>query len=700
MASGRANASDSPQRQPSFSLSRGHPLPLGATYNGQGSNFALFSKHAAGVTLVVFMPWRGGPILEVPLDPRQHRTGDIWHVFLEGCEPGTEYGYRIESPDGAVTAPLGLVAQHVLLDPYARAHSGADIWGHHPAQRIQPRHCTVVQSDFEWGSDQPLRYPLADSIIYELHVRGFTRHESASVRHPGTFLGLVEKIPYLQALGVTAVELLPITDFEENDNLRRNPYTGEALKNYWGYHPIGLFAPKSSYAANAMYGGQIQEFKTMVKALHAAGIEVILDIVLNHTGEGDTHCPTWSYRGLDNAIYYLLDPITGQYRNYSGCGNTLHCHHPVVQDLLLDCLRYWVTEMHVDGFRFDLAAILNRGSNDEVLSPSPLVQRITADPILAHSKLIAEPWDAAGLYQIGAFSRLGHWAEWNDHFRDDIRRFVKGDPGMVPRLAARLAGSPDIFAQPHDAPYCSINFVTCHDGFTLADLVTYNHKYNDMNGENGRDGTHDNHSWNCGEEGPTTTPEVCRLRRRQMKNMMALVLLAQGVPMLLSGDEMGRTQLGNNNAYCHDSELSWLDWGRRDTYADLWRFIALLIRFRKRHALLRQRRFLTNDAAHPPALIWHGCHLGQPDWSWESRTLALHLLGGKADVNIYIIANAHWEPHHFALPLLSAAKRWYRGIDTMHHSPADISPPGEELLLATPYGYEAGPRSVVVLVGK
>jgi glycogen operon protein len=310
------------------------------------------------------------------------------------------------------------------------------------------------------------------------------------------------------------------------------------------------------------------------------------------------------------------------------------------------------------------------------------VERITADPILAQSKLIAEPWDAAGLYQIGAFGRLGRWAEWNDHFRDDIRRFVKGDPGMVPRLASRLAGSPDIFGQQHGSPYCSINFVTCHDGFTLADLVTYNYKHNETNGEHGRDGPHDNHSWNCGEEGPTTTPEVCGLRRRQMKNMMTLLFLAQGVPMLLGGDEMGRTQQGTNNAYCHDS------------------FVALLIRFRKRHAVLRQPRFLTNDTAHLPALIWHGCHLGQPDWSWESRALAVHLLGGKTDSDIYIIANAYWEPQTFALPQISAAKHWYRSIDTMHESPADISPPGEELLLATPYGYQAGPRSVAVLVGK
>jgi glycogen operon protein len=685
---------------PPLNLSRGRPLPLGATYNGQGINFAIFSKQAVAVTLVIYLPWEAMPGLEFPLDPHRHCTGDIWHAFLAGLEPGTEYAYRVEGPAGATLTPRQLAKPRLLLDPYARALSGAEVWGRHAEQHIQPRRGAVIQEQFAWGADQPLRYPLADSIIYELHVRGFTRHPSGGVTYPGTFLGLVEKIPYLQALGVTAVELLPVTEFEENDNPRRNPHTGHPLKNYWGYHPITLFAPKASYAAHSRNGAQVHEFKTMVKALHEAGIEVILDMVLNHTGEGDDHCPTWSYRGLDNATYYLLDPTTQQYRNYTGCGNTLHCQHPVVQDLLLDCLRYWVTEMHVDGFRFDLAAILNRGNNHEVFSPSPLVERITRDPILAQTKLIAEPWDATGLYQVGTFSRLGRWAEWNDLFRDDLRRFVKGDAGLVPRLAARLAGSPDIFSSQGGSPACSINFITCHDGFTLADLVTYNHKRNDANGESGRDGPQENYSWNCGAEGPTTSPEVRRLRLRQMKNLATLLLLAQGVPMILSGDEMARTQQGNNNAYCHDSELSWLEWRHEDEYAELWRFFQQLIRFRKCHAILRQRRFLSDNPAHRPALVWHGCQVGQPDWSWESRTLAMHLLGGPAEVDIYLVANAHWEPHVFSLPAPSAPKRWYRFVDTAQVPPADISKVGEERLLINPHRYDVAPRSVVVLVGK
>jgi glycogen operon protein len=683
-----------------FRLSRGVPLPLGATYTGPGINFAIFSRSAVAVTLVIFPPWHGAPRLEFPLVAPPHRTGDIWHAFLEGVEPGTAYAYRLEHTDGAEVAAVAGTRQHLLLDPYARALCGAEQWGHSPARSIQARRGLVVQNDFAWGADLPLRYPLADSIIYELHVRGFTRHPSARVQHPGTFLGIVEKIPYLQELGVTAVELLPVCEFEENDNPRCHPLTGEPLKNFWGYHPISLFAPKASYAANTTPGGQVQEFQTMVKALHAAGIEVILDVVLNHTGEGDEHCLTWSYRGLDKATYYLLEPTTGQYENYTGCGNTLHCQHPVVQDLLLDVLRYWVTEMHVDGFRFDLAAIFNRGRNGAVFSCSPLLERLTADPVLAHTKLIAEPWDAAGLHQGGTFSAQGGWAEWNDRFRDDLRQFVKGDAGMVPRLAECLTGSPHIFAHQGGTPYCSVNFVTCHDGFTLADLVSYNHKHNDHNGEGGRDGTSANHSWNCGTEGPTACPEVLRLRQRQMKNMVTLLLMAQGVPMILSGDEMGRTQYGNNNAYCHDSALTWLDWRGREAHAELWRFVALLIRFRKAHPVLRQPRFLPNDPTQHPAVVWHGCHLGQPDWSWESRTLAMHLIGGPIDVDIYAIANAHWEAHDFALPVPSLSKCWYRFVDTMRAAPHDICPVGEERFLTPATHYHVEPRSVVVLVGK
>jgi glycogen operon protein len=558
----------------------------------------------------------------------------------------------------------------------------------------------VVSSAFAWGEDQPLHRPLTDTVIYELHVRGFTKHPSSGVAHPGTFWGLVEKIPYLQELGITAVELMPVTEFEENDNLRVNPSTGEPLKNFWGYHPIALFAPRASYAATASVDGQVQEFKTMVQALHAAGIEVILDLVFNHTGEGDVRCPPWSYRGLDNSTYYHTDPTTGRYRDYTGCGNTLNCNHPVVCDLIIDCLRYWVVEMHVDGFRFDLAAVFSRGQDGTVLAQPPLVERIAADPILTQTKLIAEPWDAAGLYQVGTFPRWGRWAEWNDRFRDDIRRFIRGDAGMVPLLAARLVGSPDLYEASGVGPYHSINFITSHDGFTLVDLVAYNHKHNKANGEGEADGAHENYSWNCGVEGPSTCLEVSQLRVRQMKNLATLLLLSQGVPMILSGDEMGRTQQGNNNPYCHDNEISWVNWGNLPQHADLFRFFQLLIRFRKHHPILRRCRFDTSGLQQTAGIAWHGCRVGQPDWSWESRSLALHLLGGSEDVDLFLMANAHWESLTFELPASSGQKQWYRFVDTSLEPPDDICQAGAEPSLADPQRYEVGPRTVVVLVGK
>jgi glycogen operon protein len=556
----------------------------------------------------------------------------------------------------------------------------------------------VVLNAFHGQEDDPLNRPLADTIIYEVHVRGFTQHPSSGVRHRGTFLGFMEKIPYLQALGITAVELMPITEFEENDNPRDNPLTGERLQNYWGYHPLALFAPKAAYAAHA--GQQLNEFQTLVQALHAAGIEVILDMVFNHTGEGDALCPTWSYRALDNATYYLLDAATGAYRNDTGCGNTMNCNHPVVQDLIIDCLRYWVVELRVDGFRFDLASVLSRGPGGEVLERPPLIERIAADPILARTKLIAEPWDASGLHQLGTFPRWGRWVEWNDQFRDDMRRFVRGDAGLISRLATRLTGSGDLYGTYADAWTRSINFITCHDGFTLADWVTYSHKHNAANGEANRDGMFENFSWNCGEEGPSDNPEVRACRQRQMKNAVALLLLAQGVPMLLAGDEMGRTQQGNNNAYCQDNALSWVDWEALAQHRDHFRFVRLLIQFRKRHAVLR-RRWQTQPAGDEPGtIVWHGVQLGQPDWSEASRTLAMHLIGGPEEIDLFLITNAHWDVHVFQVPQPLANKQWHGFIDTSRPAPADIAAPGKEPLLTEPRHYPAGPWSVVVLVAK
>jgi isoamylase len=682
-----------------FRVRRGQPLPYGAAARRNGVNFSVFSRQATAVTLVLFLPDDEDPVLELPLDPSMNRTGEVWHVFVEGIDPGIEYGFRAECDPNPAPRVLRYDRDKVLIDPYSKAVVGLETWGQTSAgaSRLGRLRSRVVDEEFDWGHEHPLEVPLADSIIYELHVRGFTRHPGSGVGHPGTFRALVEKIPYLRELGVTAVELMPVTEFEESDNPRRNPRTGAPLRNYWGYQPVSFFAPKASYARDGAPGESVREFKAMVKALHEAGIEVILDIVFNHTAEGDERGATFCWRGLDNPTYYLLDP-EGRYLNYSGCGNTLNCNHPVVRFMILAALRYWVTEMHVDGFRFDLASILGRGRDGEVLPNPPILEAIAADPVMAHVKLIAEAWDAAGLYQVGRFPSWGRWAEWNGRFRDEVRRFVKGDPGMTGLLATRLAGSSDLYRSSHRAPWHSINFVASHDGFTLRDLVSYNEKHNEENGEGNADGQNDNLSWNCGEEGPSSDPEVSALRARQTRNFLSLLLLAQGVPMILAGDEIGRTQRGNNNAYCQDDETSWMDWSLLGTNADLFRFTARLVRFRRAHPSLRRRTFFEDEAG--PGVAWHGARLGQPDWTGEARALGMHLLGSNGDEPIYLFANAHWEPCRFELPQPGAGRRWRRFVDTALGPPEDALEPGAERPLPAGRTYTAGPRSVVVLVAR
>ena len=680
-----------------FAIERGHPLPLGATVERGGINFAIFSRHAQAMTLLLFLSGRPGVIAAFPFDPKRNRTGDVWHAFVKGLDPGVEYAYQA---DGPTSVRHRFDPAAVLTDPYASALNGPRVWADRDS--LAPdlfRRALIVSRHYDWELDQPINRPLADSVIYELHVRSFTRDGSAGVRAPGTFRGLIDKIPYLVDLGVTAVELLPVTEFDELDNDRVDPQDGSPLRNLWGYHPLSFFSIKAAYAADPVPGSELDEFRDMVKAMHLAGIEVILDVVYNHTGEGDHRGPAYSLKGIDNGTYYMLAG-DGSYMNFSGCGNTINCNHPYVRNFILDSLRYWVTEMHVDGFRFDLASILGRDQNGHVLASPPLLEQIAGDPVLADTKLIAEAWDAAGLYQVGRFPNWGRWAEWNGRFRDDIRGFVRGDPGMVGNLATRLAGSSDLF-QGGREPGHGINFVTSHDGFTLADLVSFDRKHNAANGEGNRDGENHNLSWNCGHEGRTADRAVVRLRERQIRNFATLLILARGVPMILAGDEMGRTQGGNNNAYCQDNRTSWLDWSSLGTSADLHRFFRLLIAFRKSHDLLRFDSFLVTDGF-GPQITWHGVRLGEPDWSHESRSLAMHLTGstpqGHGD-DVYLIANAHWEAYDFALPEPTGA-RWCRFVDTALPGDGAIVDPAAPCPLADRYQYRVERHSTVVLVAR
>lgn len=692
--------------KPNFNISRGSPVPFGPTLTREGINFAVFSKNATSVILVLYSPEDKTPLLEIPLDPRFNKTGDVWHVHISGLDPGIEYGYRLERKPNDDLLIHRFDPEVVLIDPYAKALSGGDEWGvqqlpaHGKTKRIA-RHSLIAKDHYDWETDQPLNIPLADSVIYELHVRGFTQHPSSGVKKPGTFKGLAEKIPYLKDLGITAVELLPINEFDETHTDKKNPLTDMPLLNYWGYDSICFFAPKASYATHNTHGYQIKEFKDLVKAFHQAGIEVILDIVFNHTAEGGGNGTTFSFRGLDNSIYYLIDKKTGQYYNFSGCGNTLNCNHPVVRDLIMDCLRYWVVEMHVDGFRFDLAAILGRGRDGAVLANPPLLEHIAADPVLANTKIIAEAWDAAGLYQVGSFPAWQRWAEWNGKFRDDLRRYIRGEKGMVGTLATRLSGSADLYQQSGRAPYHSINFITSHDGFTLYDLVSYNRKYNTENGENNRDGSNENLSWNCGKEGPTDHPRITALRKKQIKNMSLLLMLAQGVPMLLAGDEMGRTQRGNNNAYCQDNEVSWVNWYLLKENADLFQFIKNAIHFRKKHPALHRRTFFVPDKNGKYDITWHGIIQNEPDWSGASRCLAFHLFPYHGnETHIYVISNTNSKAQNFQLPVLGSKYRWFLAADTAREHPEDFCEPGREKGLDNPGVYQTQSRSTVVLISK
>ena len=674
---------------------------MGASLRRSGINFSIFSKHATSCTLVLFAAGEKKPFAEFALDPHVNRTGQVWHAFVEGIDAGVQYGYRLDMQPNPDPQVYRYDPSRVLLDPYARALSNGGAWGQYKPGKRPYRNSLVVESHFDWGDDQPLNTPLVNSIIYEMHVRSFSRHPSSGVAYPGTFAGLIEKVPYLKQLGVTAVELLPVNEFEEADTDRLNPFIGEVLRNLWGYQPTAFCAPNTAYSSNRADGQPIHEFKRLVRSLHEAGIEVILDMVFNHTAEGGADGPTWSFRGIDNPTYYILDPGSGEYVNFTGCGNTVNCNNPVVRDFIVDCLRYWVTEMHVDGFRFDLASILGRGQDGAVLKNPPLLESLAYDPVLANTKLIAEAWDAGGLYQVGTFPAWGRWAEWNGIYRDDVRKFVKGNAGMVSALATRLLGSPDLYLTSTREPYHSINFVTCHDGFTLNDLVSYNEKHNLANGENNADGTDANYSWNCGVEGPSSEAAIEELRTRQRKNFAVILLLSHGVPMLLAGDELGRTQQGNNNAYCQDNEVSWVDWRMVEQNADLLRFFQHMIAFRKRCELLRRSSFeLHGEAGFH--ITWHGVKRMTPDWGEQSRTLGMQLTqlhpGGSRD-DVHFIANSYSDDLDFELPHIGEGE-WFRLVDTALPSPQDIAEDGLEFPLLSQESYKVQAYSVAIFVAK
>lgn len=689
-----------------FKLRAGKPFPFGATLVPGGVNFSIFSKYATACTLVLFEKRASEPLIEIPF-PDSFRIGNVWCmiVFDLDCE-NIEYGYRM---DGQFDPRIGhrFDKSKILLDPYAKALGGRDVWGKTPDwNNILQHRGRLVFEDFDWGDDRPLEIPMEDLVIYEMHVRSFTKHPSSKVKYPGTFAAVREKIPYLMELNVNCIELMPIFEFDEFENSRLSPVTKEMLYNYWGYSTVSFFAPKAGYAATGKFGMQADELKTLVKELHQNGIEIILDVVFNHTAEGNEMGPTISFRGVDNQTYYMLTP-EGYYLNFSGCGNTLNCNNPIVRNMVLDCLRYWAAEYHIDGFRFDLAAILGRDPWGAPLPNPPLLETLAFDPVLGKCKLIAEAWDAGGLYQVGSFPAYGRWAEWNGKYRDDIRKFLKGDLGMVAALSQRIQGSPDIYYG--RGPSASINFITCHDGFTLYDLFAYNSKHNDANGEDNNDGSNDNCSWNCGWEGETDNPEINAMRNRLIKNAWTILMLSRGVPLVLMGDEIGRTQRGNNNTYCQDNELNWLDWALLEKNGDLFRFVKSIIAFRMSHPVLRHHEHFYNRdyvGSGYADITWHGSRAWNADWSGTSRVLAFmlcgkHAKGGAAkDDYIYAALNSYWEPLYFEIPNPPSDMKWRVGVNTGMPSPEDIFEFGKEPLLGEQRHCMIGPRSVVVLIGR
>jgi isoamylase len=682
-------------------LHQARSSPLGSTLFPDGANFSVYSKHATGIELLLFDSADDAqPKRVISIGPAANRTYHYWHIFVPGVKAGQIYGYRV---NGEFDPARGMRfdPSKVLIDPYGRGAIVPKNYSRDAARMKGDNAATAIKSvvtdpcDYDWEGDAALNLPASRTIVYEMHVRGFTRHPSSGVaeKKRGSFAGLIEKVPYLKELKITAVELMPVFQFDPQDS-------PPGRINYWGYAPVSFFAPHQAYSSRQDPLGPLDEFRDMVKALHRAGIEVILDVVFNHTAEGNHDGPTQSFRGLDNTTYYILGQDRSSYANYSGTGNTLNANHPIVRRMILDSLRYWVKEMHVDGFRFDLAAILERDESGNLMPNPPVLWDIESDPDLAGTKLIAEAWDAAGLYKVGSF--IGDsWREWNGRFRDDVRSFFRGEKNSVGTFADRLLGSAAIYGHKEREAEQSVNFITCHDGFTLNDLVSYNSKHNEENGEDNRDGTNDNRSWNCGVEGPTDDPEVEKLRNRQVKNFLTITMLSIGMPMLLMGDEVRRTQRGNNNAYCQDNEISWFDWTLLTKHADIHRFATLL----NARRVLRDReperqRVNLNQLLRGANLAWHGVKLNQPDWGEDSHSIAFNVEISEEKLLFHVIVNAYWEPLDFELPRLGSAGEnpWRLWIDTALDSPLDIRE-WEKAEPARRYTYRTESRSVVMLYG-
>ena len=670
----------------------GRPLPFGATLIDVGVvNFSVSSANAKSCTLVLFNSGENEPFIEIPF-PENFQIGDNYSMMVFDLNiEELEYGYRF---DGEYVPERGFYfdKSKILLDPYSKLVSGLDHWGKpdYPDSSYKLR-SRILFTDYDWEGDTQLETPIEDLVIYELHVRGFTKHPSSKIDHPGTYAGIIEKIPHLKKLGVNCVEFLPVFEFDE---LEYGLIEGDKRKhNFWGYSTVSFFAPKAGYSYLGALGMTADEFKHMVKQLHKNGIEIILDIVFNHTAEMGDGGRTLNYRGIDNPTYYLLNP-DGTYCNFSGCGNTMNCNNTVVREHILDCLRYWVTDYHIDGFRFDEAAILSRDINGAPMTNPPLLETLAHDSILSKTKLIAEAWDAAGLYQVGSFPAPARWAEWNGKFRDCVRHFIKSDYGFLSELLSRMEGSPDMYGS--RGARSTINFVTCHDGFTLNDLVSYNEKHNEANGEDGRDGANDNNSWNCGAEGETTNPEINALRNRQIKNAFAILMLSRGIPMFAAGDEFRNTQFGNNNAYCQDSEISWLDWDRLKKYPDTFDFFRKMIAFRRNNPVLTKPHYYNGyNASGYPEISFHS----ETPWKLDAeKALSFAVLyaqpkedfGTKKDRFIYALFNSHWEEHTFTLPIIPEGFVWKKLLcssDAKHGRPVPVydtvSLTGRSMMLLT-----------------